>query len=510
AAPFRRLLLLQQKLQFPSATATGLLIGVLFGGRVEDEIDSHVPDHNRPRVDVSEDASKADEYANFDQSIGIRAMMTAFTGSSLFTLLSYFIPIMTNLPVFGQSLADNWAWSFNLSPAYFGFGMIIKPAINVAILIGCIFGWAILSPIAYHKGWAPGPVRDWNTGSQGWILWIGIGFILGDSAVGLGWLVSKPIFSSILRCRVWLSAKHFSNGLPNERTPLLQLVHSTTDENSTGNQKPSRDDVWPQKSRNTALLTSCLYPLIFIVCAVSLYRIFPRALPILAIVVVMIIVLPASFISMRCFGQVDSAGLVAISRTAQCILRLFIPPSVSGHIMYNIAMGGVVEAGAWQASQHMAWSKTAHMTRTPPRAVFYGQVIGSLSGAIVATLLYRLYTSAKNFPGDEYAIPDGHMWLITAKLIYKRGLPPQVFNFALATTLVGAISGILRIVGEDTWRQDFIPSGIAVTVGMYIPPALTLPRVLGSLVFCILRRKTSISHFTMMCVASGMILGQGV
>lgn len=35
------------------------------------------------------------------------------------------------------------------------------------MLIGMTLGWAILGPIAKSKGWAPGPVSNWETGAKG-------------------------------------------------------------------------------------------------------------------------------------------------------------------------------------------------------------------------------------------------------------------------------------------------------------------------------------------------------
>jgi uncharacterized oligopeptide transporter (OPT) family protein len=53
------------------------------------------------------------------------------------------------------------------------------------IALGAVIGWGILSPVAKHNGWAPGPVDDWDTGSRGWILWVGMRLILGDTLIGI-------------------------------------------------------------------------------------------------------------------------------------------------------------------------------------------------------------------------------------------------------------------------------------------------------------------------------------
>lgn len=45
---------------------------------------------------------------------------------------------------------------------------------------------------------------------------------------------------------------------------------------------------------------------------------------------------------------------------------------------------------------------------------------------------------------------------------------------------------------------------------MYIVPALTLPRALGSLILVIGRSRYGIESFVFMCSATGLILGQGI
>src|SRR5215469_4189343 len=109
------------------------------------------------------------------------------------TLISYFIPQIRNIPILGSSLATNWLWTLNPSPAYVGQGIIMGPATTLHMLLGAIVGWGILSPLAKFEGWAPGPVSDWTKGSKGWIVWVSLAIMLSDSLVSLGWLILRPL-----------------------------------------------------------------------------------------------------------------------------------------------------------------------------------------------------------------------------------------------------------------------------------------------------------------------------
>jgi uncharacterized oligopeptide transporter (OPT) family protein len=45
---------------------------------------------------------------------------------------------------------------------------------------------------------------------------------------------------------------------------------------------------------------------------------------------------------------------------------------------------------------------------------------------------------------------------------------------------------------------------------MYLVPAITLPRALGSVILIIGHNRLGIENFVLMCSATGLILGQGL
>ena len=49
--------------------------------------------------------------------------------------------------------------------------------------LGMFVGWGVLSPLAKHSGWAPGPVGDSTDGSRGWILWVALAIMVSASVV---------------------------------------------------------------------------------------------------------------------------------------------------------------------------------------------------------------------------------------------------------------------------------------------------------------------------------------
>lgn len=85
--------------------------------------------------------------------------------------------------------------------------------------LGTVIGWGILSTLAKTKGWAPSPIHSMEDSVRGWLLWISIGFLLGDAVVramntagiialrlirqrrscGIGFLPADPTTQPLLR-----------------------------------------------------------------------------------------------------------------------------------------------------------------------------------------------------------------------------------------------------------------------------------------------------------------------
>ncbi|KAI9172707.1 putative oligopeptide transporter [Paramyrothecium foliicola] len=544
SAPFRTMFILREQLRFPSATATATLIGALFQknkvhGR---ESPPALPPSGRLSVGASgesrsssstsstpSDSESASELGEQDYNKRlIRNILWSLAGSAGFlhgrsapvalmfekNLLAYFFPVLHQVPVFGINASNNWLWAFDMSPAYVGYGMIIGPGISMSMLLGAVVGWGILSPLAKTYGWAPGPVHDWETGSRGWIIWVALGLMLGDSLVGIIWIVLKPFLLRAIRGMMTRRAarEQYQNHLPAdsfvERLPLLRDLAGSNVTVSASNESVEED--WPSSALTTRALLIWVGLSLSILYFVSLIASFADVIPASATVAAFFLMPLASFISMRSLGETDNGASIAISRMAQFSVSLFVPASTQRFTSANILLGGAIESAASQASQHMGGLKTAYLTSTRPRSIFYGQIIGTYTGAIIAICLYKAYTSTKKIPSDEFGIPDAHLYIIASRLIQNSGMPPRALQFGIWATVLGAIFGMLRITGAKKQWRHFVPSGVAIGVGMYIVPAISLPRALGGLLMVVGQRKYSLRSFTLMCCATGLILGQGV
>lgn len=379
--------------------------------------------------------------------------------------MSYFIPHLRGLPVFGLPLADNWLWTLNPSPAYVGQGIIMGPATTLHMFLGAIVGWGILSPLAKSKGWAPGPVEDWTSGSKGWIVWVSLAIMLADSIVSLGWLLLRPLILYVPSYFETLRERYRRGRLSSlKRGDYTALAPSSTSDSKTskGEEDPEPDAPAHHLVSNKTVLI--LLVLSIILCIFSIRYVFPP-IPFGAIVLSIVLALLLSLVGVRALGETDINPVSGISKLTQLFFALVIPASNPNAITINLLAGAISESGALQAGDIMQDLKTGHLLGAAPRAQFWGQMIGSFAGAIISAGVYKLYTSVYEVPGGMFQVPTAYVWIFTARLVTGKGLPSMAWQWALGAGLLFAVLTAARVKGQGHWWQSWVPGGIAVAVG---------------------------------------------
>jgi len=233
----------------------------------------------------------------------------------------------------------------------------------------------------------------------------------------------------------------------------------------------------------------------------------------------------------RALGETDLNPVSGISKLTQLIFALMTPASRytrRSAIVTNLLAGAVSESGALQAGDLMQDLKTGHLLGASPKAQFYGQLIGSLFGAITSTVVYKMYVNIYNVPGPMFQAPTAYVWIFTARLVTGQFLPPMAWQTAMVAGGIFVVITILRIIGNSQgtrmstsapWRA-WLPGGIAVAVGIYNVPSFTLARAVGGGIAWWSQRdlhKTDkdvvgdeFPSSTVIVLASGLILGEGV
>ena len=451
AVPLRKEVIIRERLKFPSGTATALMIGVvhdntdekgnlkqdsgieIFRQRSLDIRRSMSLDINRP-PDINESSTMRDSReeenvpAEVDHREGwkakIRLLVQAFAVSAVYTLTTYFIPQLRNIPVFGLPLARHWLWSLNPSPAYVGQGIIMGPATTLHMLLGAIIGWAFLSPLAKNRGWAPGPTDDWTSGSKGWIVWVSLAIMLADSIINLGWLILHSLIEFGPSFYSSIQNRYKKGGI--KSLFHLDTLGGSQYEPLPANEGPSDDSLDRQKTQVleepdappehlvSGRLTAMLFVISIIFCIFAIRYVFPP-IPYGAIVLSIVLALLLSIMGVRALGETDLNPVSGISKLTQLFFALVIPSTNPNAIAINLLAGAVSESGALQAGDMLQDLKTGHLLGAAPKAQFWGQMIGSFVGAIVSAGVYKLYTDVYTIPGGQFQVPTAYVWIFTAR-----------------------------------------------------------------------------------------------
>eukprot|EP01132_Coremiostelium_polycephalum_P000385 gene385-486_t len=463
AVPLRKQTILVEKLKFPSGTATAQMIKVLHNLK-DHQVHSEMLDENNI------------VYKELEESTEIIPPPTGADDLLNIKNWTYFFPIVGNLPIFGTYLANSWLWSLTPSLSYVGQGMIMGSKTGISMLIGAVIGWGVLSPIAKNAGWAPGPVENWKTGSKGWILWVSLFIMLAESIVSLLVILIQALLS------------RYGKG------------KNRYDENSTADPAPINQRV-PRTWWIGGLVISSI-ACIAIISPLFDVKVYETGIAI-------ILALLTSVLAVRALGETDLNPVSGIGKISQIVFAVVAPKNV----LSNLVAGAIAEAGAQQAGDMMQDLKTGHLLKASPRVQFYGQLIGSFFSIIFAVVSYQLYSAAYviGAPTKDGGLPapTAKVWLDMANLVNHGQLAENVLGFCIVAAFLVALIPIIEAIKPEYER--YLPSGIALAIGMYITPNWILPRCIGSLVQYVWKRKYPESFKDyMIIVASGFVLGEGI
>ena len=232
------------------------------------------------------------------------------------------MPGAKRLPVFGIDASRNWAWNVELSPAYVGYGMIMNPLTTAHMILGAIIGWGFLSPLAQTKGWAPGPVESWDTGSQGWTIWVALGIILGDSLVGISWICLQFLLSEGESHLKWTQLfrhqwartrssrsspelvvhapdrlRSDDGSLPNEHSPMLPESNSRVRKLDAD----SAEDMLSWKTLASWFVSGTL------LCFLTTQYLFQGLITSWQLIISIALILPLGIASIRSMGETDNS-----------------------------------------------------------------------------------------------------------------------------------------------------------------------------------------------------------
>ena len=561
AVPLRRDAILVEKLRFPSGTATAEVIAVLHkaklaeapppapakgggepelqpepatlvagddetgplaaqpgearGSRAADAVPAATA-ATAPAAGEDEDEAEAAEWRERWQVLG-----GTMLGAAMLSVITEFVPVVRSIPLMqwlGVPFATSIGWTLTPSLSYVGQGMIMGPKTTLSMLLGSFLAWAVMAPLAEASGWSSGPVGNQTTGVKSWVTWLSLAVMLADSSVIIAttaWRLAQACRRKLFSPRSLVTGR--GRGSDEEQslvgTPGSPRLHAGP---------PSAPEAAAEGAFDPAEAAGENVPASWwlgglaagtLLCVVALSSLFQSPLyePLVAVLLSCVVAVVAA----RALGETDLNPVSGVGKLSQLVFAGVAP----GRVTSNLVAGAVAEAGAQQAGDLLQDLKTGHLLGASPRAQFVAQIAGSLVGVLVSVGSYRLLTAAYPVGGTELPAPTARVWLGMAQLVNGRSLPPMsgaftaVFGVVAAAVSAARYAGSLpRMAGTTLARvTPYLPSVMAVGVGMYIAPNWVLPRCLGSLVQVLWRRADPQRHDRLMLLtASGFVLGEGL
>ena len=581
AIPLREAFIVRAKLRFPSGTATAEMITVLQESDKQSRLQhrssmadatSLLPDHPAaPRAAALQLVDRAGAGAPAEEgedtallggasspeddgpalshdSPGAASMQSKWRVlvgtmalSALLGLLMHYLPLLKGLPLLswvGAPSATAYGWTLSPSMAYVGQGLIMGPHTVLSMLLGAVAGWGVLGPLASQQGWAPGAVMDSTSGARGWITWLSLALMLGDTITALAvllWDMACPASRAALcPCAVkrttaqgalaqqsatatTASPSKGSYGMVGDAPPVPATAPPAVPRPSLCSQllglpaalrKEAAEVQWTRFSAEDRVPRVVWLPGLLLSAALLVAVVSPvMRVPAGEVLVAVLLAMFVAPLAIRALGVSDLNPTSGLGKLSQGVFAGVAP----GSVVSNLMAGAVAEAAAQQAGDLSQDLKTGYLLQASSMAQFYAQMWGSLASVFFTVGAYALYTSAYSVPGPELQAPTAAVWLDMAQLISgKAELPAHVGE---AAGLAGAFAVAAAAVSASLppALRWLVPSGTAAGVGMYLTPNWTIPRVIGGVGQWVWKRYWPQGHDDyMIVVASGFVLGEGV
>ncbi len=454
AVPLRRQMVVEEKLRFPSGTATGETIRALYAKGSEG----------------LEKSRALFVWAGI--AFGLKMLSVLFVHLGLpdfmdLQLQNYVdITLVTTLFSYGFTLY----WS----PVMLGAGVLMGMRTCASLAFGAILAWGIIAPLINHYGIVTGPIMDYGSGARGWILWPGVALMVTESltALALSWKTFLRTFQSI-----------------------GQTSDSSTEETTLS------EEAIPNSWWMGGLALGS------IACSFTAHYLFEIEYWVSILAIGLSAILAS--VAVRATGETDINPIGGMGKVTQILYGAIQP----GSIPTNLMTAAITGSGASQAGDMMHDLKTGHMLQASPRKQFIAQIIGIFCGIFTTASTYVLFSKAFDIGGDgQFPAPAAHAWKAMAELLTQglEALP----NHAVTAVIIAIGFGILGPLIKKFAPKNvsyWWPSGLAVGIAFIVPAYYSMAMFYGAVIAWIWQR-ADFNHFEKFAftIASGAIAGEGI
>ncbi|KAG9032075.1 hypothetical protein FRB95_001936 [Tulasnella sp. JGI-2019a] len=460
AVPLRKYYILQQKLVFPTPTATAYTIQSLHA------------------------TTTASERRTAEKKIKIIGSSFAIS-LSFKTLASYFPGVLWDWHIFWwlsqigikSALAlESWGWWLEFTPAFISAGALSGLNASWSFLGGAMLAWGVIGPLIVSQGVAfgeeidaanvpgwinymsmtsPDPVH--RPSPRYWMLWPGVTVMLVYSFVEVAW-----------------SAPMFFRSVKNMVSTILQRDQPTS--------KPKAEDevedpALPHEQIPTWQWTSGLLLSSIGTLVVGKYSF---GMDYIVGIVALVLAFVFSFVGVQASGTTDVNPVGTIAKASQLVIGgITKGQGLELHRAQttNLIAGSIAGQAASHSVDMVGDLKTGHILGASPLSQFYAQLAGSFLGIWLSVVLFVLFASAYpcitdlEIPCTAFGMPAVQAWRSVTEAVTRPELPIPPSSAKTAIVL-GILSGITvpvrQLLVPERYRW-LVPNWSAIGLGFVVP-----------------------------------------
>jgi putative OPT family oligopeptide transporter len=488
--------------------ATGGILGVMFSVPLRRAlvVDGNLPyPEGRAAAEVLKVGAESREGAA-ESGKGLAIIVINALVSAGFAAFAKTKLVVEEAAVFFRAGAGATGISGGLSFALFGAGHLVGISVGMAMFTGLVIGWWILLPILTAQNPMPGEVEVWaGTIFRNDVRFFGAG-VIGVAAIWSLIRIAGPVAKGI---RAAMAASGISRGgdaLPiEERDIPFGIVVAV----SLATMVPIGVLLW------STLTGGPLEASAWLLVGGALLFVAVIGLVIAAVCGYMAGLIGASN------SPVSGIGILSVLAASLLLVGLFgrdiDPGSTDALIAYALIVTGVVFGVATISNDNLQDLKTGQLVGATPwkqqLALVFGVIFGSLIIPPVLNLLNETlgFAGAPNAGPNALAAPQAALISALAKGVLGGGVNWPMIQLGI---LVGVGVILIDELLGKAGKLRLPP--LAVGIGVYLPMAVTLPVVIGSVIGLFYDRwadRTSDPEFARrmgVLTATGLIVGESL
>ncbi|GAV68722.1 LOW QUALITY PROTEIN: OPT domain-containing protein, partial [Cephalotus follicularis] len=503
--PLRKIMIIDQKLTYPSGLATAVLINGFHsqGDKMAKTLSKLIATtffYSHTLKTMKEPNLKIEFLLRCRKQV--RGFIKCFSASFLWGFFQWFFSGkeacgFSQFPTFGLQ-AWKQTFYFDFSMTFVGAGMICSHLVNLSLILGAVISHGIMWPLMYRlKGvWFAESIQETSMkGLYGYKVFLAVALILGDGLYNF----LKIMIITLINIHAKL-----------KNTTLTKVKDKDTDDEQYKFQDGKQNEVFLRE--NIPMWVGIIgYTIFSILSIIVIPLMFP---PLKWYYILVSYILAPSLAFCNAYG----AGLTDMNMAYNYgKVALFVLAAVSGKengVVAALAGCGVVKSVVAISCILMQDFKTAHYTYTSPKAMFLSQVIGTAVGCVIAPLSFFLFYKAFDVgnPYGDFKAPFALIYRNMAILGVEgfSALPLHCLQFCYGFFAFAVTVNIVRDLSPAKFGK-WMPLPMVMAAPFIVGAYFAIDMCVGSLIVFVWHKlNTKKAEFMVPVVASGFMCGEGL